>query len=182
MVNTPEQFVEIQKAALETFQAVALKSVEGFEKLAELNIQAIKATLSESSDHIKSALNIRDAKSLGDLAGLGLQPAVDKLGAYARHVYEIGTETGSEIAKILEKQFADGNKQFTAAIDELGKNAPAGSEGVVTMVKSAVSAANSAFDQVNKAAKQAVELAEQNIAAATKTATAARPAAAKKAA
>lgn len=180
MVNTPEQFIEMQKSALEAFQAVALKSVEGFEKLAELNIQAVKATLAESSEHMKSTLNIKDAKSLGDLAGVGLQPAVDKFGAYARHVYEIGSETGAEIAKILEKQFSENNKQFTAAIEELTRNAPAGSEGVVTMVKSAVSAANNAFDQVNKATKQAVELAEQNMAAATKTA--ARPAAAKKAA
>lgn len=180
MINTPEQFVEMHKAALETFQAIALKSVEGFEKLAELNIQAVKATLTEGSDHLKSTLNLKDAKSLGDLASAGMQPAVDKISAYARHVYEIQSETGAEIAKILEKQFNEGNKQFSAAVEEMTKNAPAGSEGVVTLVKSAVSAANNAYDQVNKAAKQAVELAEQNIAAATKTA--ARPAAAKKAA
>ncbi|HWS74414.1 MAG TPA: phasin family protein [Quisquiliibacterium sp.] len=180
MVNNPEQFVEMNKAALETFQAVFLKSVEGFEKLAELNIQAVKTSLAESSEHMKAAMNLKDAKSLGDLTNAGLQPAVDKFGAYARHVYEIGSETSAEIAKLLEKQFADGNKQFSAAMEEMTKNAPAGSEGVVTLVKTAMNAANNAFDQVNKATKQAVEMAEQNMAAATKTA--ARPAAAKKAA
>lgn len=178
MVTTPDQLVELNKAALETFQAVALKSVEGFEKLADLNIQAVRATLSESSEQLKAVLNIKDAKSLGELSTSGLQPAVEKFGSYARQVYEIGNETGAEIAKIFEKQFAEGNKQFTAAIDELTKNAPAGSEGVVTLVKSAVNAANNAYEQVNKATKQAVELAEQNIAAATKVP--ARAAAAKK--
>jgi hypothetical protein len=64
-----------------------------------------------------------------------------------------------------------------AAIDAFSKNAPMGSEGVVTLVKQAVTAANSAFDQVNKATKQAVEMAEANMAAATKVATKARKAA-----
>ena len=170
MVNTPEQFVEMNKAALETFQAMALTSVEGFQKLAELNMQTIKSSLAESSEHMKSALNLKDARSLGDLSNANLQPAVDKFGAYARDVYQISNETGNEIAKILEKQFSDGNKQFGAAIEEMTRNAPAGSEGMVALVKTAVTAANSAYEQVNKATRQAVDMAEQNMAAATKTA------------
>jgi len=85
-------------------------------------------------------------------------------------VYDIANETGTEIAKLFEKQFAEGSKQLNSAIDAMAQSAPAGSEGVVTFFKSAVSAANQAFDQVNKATKQAVEMAEANIAAATKAA------------
>ena len=65
--------------------------------------------------------------------------------------------------------FADSNKQLYSAIDAMAKNAPAGSEGVVNMVKQAVSSANTAFDQVSKATKQVVELAEANMAAAAKS-------------
>ncbi|MBP6817548.1 MAG: phasin family protein, partial [Burkholderiaceae bacterium] len=52
----------------------------------------------------------------------------------------------------------------------MAKNAPAGTEGMVTLVKQAVSAANNAYEQVNKATKQAVEVAEANMAAAAKSA------------
>ena len=45
MVHTPEQFVQAQKAAFDMMQSVALKSLEGFEKLAELNLQAVKASM-----------------------------------------------------------------------------------------------------------------------------------------
>lgn len=173
MVTTPEQLVQIHQETLDTFQAVALKSIEGFEKLADLNIQAIKASLAESNDQVKAVIGAKDAKSLSDFAAGVSQPAVEKFTSYAKHVYEIANDTGTEIAKLFEKQFAEGNKQLTATIEALAKNAPAGSEGVVTFVKSAVSAANTAYDQVNKAAKQAVELAEANVAAATKTARAA---------
>lgn len=170
MVNTPEQLVQLQQETLDTFQAVALKSIEGFEKLADLNIQTIKTSLSESNDQTKALFGARDAKSLGNLAsGVG-QPAAEKAASYAKHVYEIASDTGMEIAKLFEKQFTESNKQFTATIEALAKNAPAGSEGLVTLMKSAMNAANTTYEQANKAAKQAVELAEANMAAATKTA------------
>ena len=174
MINTPEQFAQINKVAFETFQTVALKSIESFEKLADLNIQATKASIAETTDHAKALLSAKDAKAFADIASGSVQPAADKITAYAKHVYDIANEAGTEIAKLFEKQFAEGNKQLNSAIDSLAKNAPPGSEGVVTFVKQAVTAANSAFDQVNKATKQAVELAEANMAAAAKAAPRAR--------
>ncbi len=169
MVTTPEQFLQIQKAALEIFQSATLTSIEGIEKLAALNVQAARASIDESTDALKSMSEVKDAKQFADLATSSVQPATDKVTAYYKHVYEIANETGSELAKLVEKQFADGNRQLYAAIDALAKNAPVGTEGVVTLVKQAVSAANTAFDQVSKATKQAVEVAEANIAAAAKT-------------
>jgi phasin family protein len=170
MINTPEQFVQLNKSALESLQAAALVSMGGFEKLAELNIQAARASIDESTLTLKTLLETKDAKAVADLASVGVQPAAEKIVAYAKHVYEITSETNTEIAKLFEKQFAEGNRQLYAAIDSLAKNAPVGSEGVVTFVKQAVSTANSAFDQVSKATKQVVEMTEANIAAAAKNA------------
>jgi phasin family protein len=181
MFTTPDQMLALHKATLEAFQAVAVKSLEGFEKLAELNMAATKSTMEESAEQLKAMFEVKDVKALADMAVGSAQPASDKMTAYAKHVYEITNETGTEIAKLVEKQFADSNRQIHAAIDALAKTAPAGSEGIVTFVKQAVSAANSAYDQVNKATKQVVEMTEANLAAAGKTA-AAGAARAKKAA
>lgn len=177
MSTSPEQFLQLNKAAFETFQTVALKSVESFEKLAELNIQAAKASITESAEQMKALSTAKDPKSFSELLAASAQPNADKVTAYAKHVYDIANETGTEIAKLFEKQFAEGNKQLSTAIDSLAKNAPAGSEGLITYLKSAVTAANSAFDQVNKATRQAVEMAEANFAAASKAAPRARKAA-----
>ncbi len=174
MVNTPEQFLQIQKTALEVFQSATITSIEGLEKLAALNVQAAKASIDESTDALKSMTDVKDAKQLAEMATVSVQPATDKVTAYYKHVYEIANETGSELAKLFEKQFAESNRQLYAAIDAMAKNAPAGSEGMVTLVKQAVTAANTAFDQVSKATKQAVEVAEANMAAAAKTTSAAR--------
>jgi len=57
-----------------------------------------------------------------------------------------------------------------SVVDNAVKNAPAGTENAVVLIKSAVAAANNAFDSVQKAAKQAANVAEANFQAVTNTA------------
>lgn len=173
MVNSPEQFASLQKAALEAFHGATVASIAGLEKLAALNAQATKASLDESAETLRSMVEVKDPKQLADFATASVQPATDKVAAYYKHVYEIANETGSELARLFERQYAESNRQLYAAIDSMARNAPAGSEGVVTLMKQAVTAANTTFDQINKATKQAVEVAEANMAAAAKTSAAA---------
>ena len=66
-------------------------------------------------------------------------------------------------------------------VDSAAKNAPAGSETAVAVMKSAVSAANNAMESVQKAVKQAAEMAEANFNTVTTSAVnAAKTTAAKK--
>jgi uncharacterized protein YegP (UPF0339 family) len=55
-------------------------------------------------------------------------------------------------------------------VDTAVKNAPAGTENAVALVKSAVAAANNAFESVQKATKQAAEVADANFQAMSSTA------------
>ena len=65
-------------------------------------------------------------------------------------------------------------------VDTAAKNAPAGSESAVAIMKSSVAAANNALESVQKAVKQATEMAEANFNAVAATATTATKQAAKK--
>ena len=49
------------------------------------------------------------------------------------------------------------------AIDNMAKNAPAGSESAVALIKTAVTASNNAYESVQKVVKQAAQAAEANI-------------------
>jgi phasin family protein len=160
-------FVPVQRQSLESAQAIALASFAGFERLTQLNVQAAKASVEESVQRSMSLLETRDVKALAETVTEFAQPSRDKFAAYAKHVYEIASETGAEIAKVVETQFSEGNRQLTASIEAMTKNSPAGSEGIVTLVKSAVTAANATWDQVNKASRQMVEMTEANVADAT---------------
>jgi phasin family protein len=167
---TPEQITTAQKANLEIIFGLTNKALESVEKLVDLNLQVVKSALAENADTAKKVLSIKDAQELLALQAGLVQPVAEKVLAYNRHLYEIASETQAEFTKATEAQFADGNAKLQAVIENVVKNAPAGSESAVALVKSAVSAANNAYESVQKAAKQAVEIAETNFQAATNAA------------
>ena len=168
---TPEQLVASQKANMETLYGLTTKAFEGVEKLVELNLQATKAALDESAVHTQAVLSVKDAQELIALQASLFQPLAEKTAAYSRHLYDIASGTGVEFSKAFEGKVAEGQAQFAAIVDNAAKNAPAGSETAVAMMKSAVAAANNAFDSVQKAVKQASDVAEANFNTMTTTAT-----------
>jgi phasin family protein len=176
---TPEQFAAANKANLETLFGLTNKAFEGVEKLVELNLQVAKAALGEAADNAKAILAVKDAQELMALQAALLQPSAEKAAAYSRHVYDIAAATGAEVTKAAEAQLADAQKKFMGAVDTAVKNAPAGSESAVSLVKSAITAANNAYESVHKAAKQAADMAEANFNAVTTTAVKATQAAPK---
>lgn len=167
---TPEQLLAAQKASVETLFGLTTKAFEGMEKLVELNLQVAKASLAEAADTTYAAMSVKDAQELLALQAGLLQPAAEKATAYSRHLYDILAGTGAEFTKTAEAQMADSQKKMLALVDTAVKNAPAGTESAVALVKSAVAAANNAYESAHKAAKQAAEVAEANFNAMTATA------------
>ena len=164
---TAEQLVAAQKANVETLLTLTSKAFEGIEKLIELNLQVAKTTLSETAENTKAALSVKDAQQLLALQASLLQPAAEKAAAYSRHLYDIAASVNGELGRVVEEQSSEAQRKFMTAVDDAAKNAPAGSESAVALVKSAVAAANNAYDNVNKAAKQAADVAEANFQALT---------------
>ena len=161
MLN-PEQVIAAQKTGVETLFGLTTKAFEGVEKLIELNLQVARTTMSETAENLKAALSAKDAQELLTLQASLLQPAAEKAAAYSRHLYDIAAAVNAELTRVVEEQTGETQRKFMDAIDEAAKNAPAGSESAVALVKSAVAAANNAYDGVNKAAKQAADVAEAN--------------------
>ena len=167
---TVEQIVNTQKTNIDTFFGLSGKAFEGVEKLVELNLSAAKSAMAEAAQNTKLVLSAKDPQELVALQTSLMQPAAEKAAAYTRHVYDIAAATNAEVARVAEEQVNDAQKKFMSAVDTAVKNAPAGSENAVTLVKSALAAANNAYESVHKAAKQAADVAEANFQAMTTTA------------
>jgi len=167
MFATPAQFNEIQKGQIDTLYALSHAVFGATEKLADLNLAAAKALLDESSETAQSYLGVKDAKEFASLNAGFAQPTLEKFVSYNRNLYSIAAAAGAEISKIVEVRIADTNRKIAEMVDFAAKNAPAGSESAVSLIKNAVAASNSAYDTFSKAAKQVVSAAESNIAAAT---------------
>jgi len=167
---TPEQIAAAQKAQLETLFSLASKSVDNMEKLIDLNLQAMKTSLQESADHTMALMSVKDLQELTSLQSGWMQPMAEKMLSYSRHAYEILSGAQAELAKTAESQIAETHKKFMDMAETAAKNAPAGTETAVAMMKSAMNAANNAYDSVQKVTKQAAEAVEANLNAVTSTA------------
>ncbi len=167
MTQLPKEMLESQKATLEAMMAFQGTVFGGFEKLVDLNLKVMKATMDEASQKTQEAMGIKDAQDAVAMTSGLIQPSADKAAAYSKHVYDIVSGVQADLAKLAEGKVAEGQKQFHAAVEQISRNAPTGSEGTISMIKSSLAQATAAYDSMSKAAKQAAEAAEKNLHAAT---------------
>lgn len=144
---------KLQTDALETTSAAAAKTMEGFRKLAQLNIETARASLEQSSEQINALLSVRDTQTLAELVTSFAKLSPDKFTAYANAVYAISRETGTDIGALVEKQVAQSNEQISAAIAALAQNAPSGSGAAVDFITQSIEAAKDAYAQMQSAAE-----------------------------
>jgi len=167
MYVTPDQITGYSKAGFETLFTLARSNFAVYEKLAALNFNATKGAFEDGLNHTRALMSARDVQEYVNLNTAAAQPAIEKLIAYSRSVYELSAGQQAEFTRLVEGQAADMNKTFAGLLDKFAKNAPAGSDIAIAAVKSALGAATTAYDSFTKATKQATEIAEANIAAAT---------------
>lgn len=167
MSAIPQHVAASQKAVLDNMLAAQGTLFAGFEKLINLNLKVVKATLDEVAEKSQQAVQIKDAQDAVAFTSGLVQPNAEKSLAYSKHVYDILSGVQVDLSKLSEDQIAQGQQQVAEAIDQISKNAPTGSEGAVALLKSSLATANNAYDSVNKAVRQATDAAESNINAAT---------------
>lgn len=160
----PNQFAAAQKSNLNHLFALTNLAFDGFQKLTELNLQAIRTTLAEGQDNVEAVLAGKDLREVFAVQGKLAQPAAEKAVAYARHVYEIASNTQVELTKAVEAQYEQHNRNVQAFVDTYVKNAPAGSEAITGLLQSSVAAASSTYQSFQDAAKQTAEIAKANFA------------------
>ncbi len=163
----PQQIIAGQKASLGNLLAFQGALLDGFEKLVDLNLKVLKTSFDDVSKKSQQAAQLQDVQEALSFAAALVQPNADQAVAYGKDVYALVSDIQSNVSKITEAQLAQCQQQIQDAIEQLGKNAPAGSEGAIALLKSSLATANSAYDAFAKSARQAAEVAESNISAAT---------------
>ncbi|MGB7181089.1 MAG: TIGR01841 family phasin [Burkholderiaceae bacterium] len=166
---TPTDFTQFQAESMKAANAFVAKSFEGFQKLSQLNTRVAQSAMEQSAEQVKSLMSAKDPKAMTELLS-GNTPSAEVFSGYAKEAYEIAAQTNADVVSLIEEQVAEGNKKVDAAIDAMAKNAPAGTEGAINMIKQGLSVSRSAYEQASKATKQFAQTAEANVAAASKPA------------
>ena len=166
MINTTEQFIANSKANLQSLESLTSQACTGVEKLVELNLATYKAVLGESFGNVQTVLDAKSPQEFLALQSGLLKPLAEKSAAYFQHVQTIATESSAEVTKAVEAKMAEAQKSFTGVVENLAKNAPAGTESAVAAFKSALSAGQNAIETAQASAKKVAEVAQSNFAAA----------------
>lgn len=167
MLSYQEQFSNATRsqfeATLELMSSLASKTFEGMEKLVDLNMNVVRNSLEESNTAMQQLLAAKDPQTFFSTTAAQAQPNAEKALAYARHLATIASGLQAEFTKATEAQLAENNRKVVALVEEVSKNAPAGSENVIAFMKSAIGNASAGYEQLSKSTKQAVEAMEINI-------------------
>ena len=168
MNNPAEQIIAANKANLDAFEGAATKAYAGAEKLVELNLAASKAALGETFNHARAVLSVKTPQEFMSLQAAFFQPLAEKSTAYFMHVQSIATEGSADFTKQFEASLADAQKAMNASVDQLVKNAPAGSEAAVAAFQNAMSQGQKAVETAQATIQKASATAQANFVAASK--------------
>ncbi len=165
-----EQILAANKNAVAEAQNIAATAFAGFEKLVALNMATTKSALFDNNADILASFTVKSPADLFTAPTALVTPLAEQAVAYGRSVYAIASETSAELSQVAEEKAAEVQKAFHAAVDNMAKNAPAGSETLVSAIKTAVTAGQNAIDSAKSSAKKAMQVAEQQAATMTDTA------------
>jgi len=167
MISNSDQYTAVNKAFFESqlaaFQELTSIAMGGTEKIVALNLAAAKESAEETSSAVKELLSAKDPQAFLALATKYAKPNVEKVAAYNQHLTSIVTETKAGFSKLADQQTAEVRAKVGNFVDTVAKNAPAGSEGVIAMLKSSVEKTNEGIEKFHVATKHAIDTTQAHL-------------------
>lgn len=160
MFSNTDQYTSASKAVFESqmnaINALTRIVVDGTDKIVTLNMATFKALTDDAIVAAKNLLAAKDSQAFLSLATEYATPNIEKVSAYSRDLTDIVSTTKADFSKVGESQVAEVQSKVSGVVDSIEKNAPAGSEKAIAMLKSSVAKGNDGYEKMNSAAKQAV--------------------------
>lgn len=150
-------------ANLALYATLASKTFENMEKLISLNINAVKASMEETATATRQVLAAKDPQEFFALVSSQSKPNFEKAISYGSHLANIAGSTQSEFTKAAESQLAQLSRKAAELMEDATRKAPAGSEGLAALMKTALGNATATYEQMTRTAKQAADAIGANI-------------------
>lgn len=167
MFNKNEQIaVEAQKAIDATLDLVTT-SIQGVEKLTQIQLETSRQILEETSKAIKELSGVSDAKEMFARVNAIAVQTVEKNLASARNAYDIVSDVQAKINQVAEERIQSLQQAALTSVDGLTQLNPNGSNFASDTLKTWINSANQAVSAMHKAAAQVTEFTHSNLNAAS---------------
>jgi phasin family protein len=171
MFTNPEQFANATKTLfdlqMQTFNALASKTVKGVEQVVALNMATAKNSVEGT---LAAGKDMSEAKDPGAaLAALQarLRPGTGGAAQYGEQLKSIIDDMQKEFRQAADTHVAEARSTLSALIYDVTQNVKPGQENAVEIIKAAIDNAFKGYEQVTQATRQAVQTVEEQIAKAS---------------
>jgi len=125
---------------LELWTAIHLTLLDSVDKLAALNLQAVREALGESSALASRCLDAGGPQEASAAASGTVPPSVERLGAYTRQLTDIANEMRLGLGKLVQDEMADVQRRAAVSMQEMVSQQDVGSDTLLPWLQSAVDA------------------------------------------
>lgn len=160
---SPEQLASTQKARLDSMFILASKTLDGWQKLIDQNLQATRSTLTDAQERLPKARPFNDPQAARVLQMSLIGPPAEKIQTYNGDLYGIVASTQAELAAAAGTQFETHHRNVQTALASFMRSAPAGSKAAIAAVKSTISSANTLSETVRNTVQQAAKVTGSSI-------------------
>ena len=171
MFTNPEQFASATKTLfdlqMQTFNALASKTVQGVEQVVALNMATAKNSMEKTLEAGKEMSQAKDPKAALDAISARMKPGMANATAYSEELKTIIEDMQKEFRQAADTHVAEAKTTLTALIYDVTQNVKPGSENAVEVIKSAIDNVFQGYEKVTQATRQAVQTVEEHVAKAT---------------
>lgn len=164
MFTSPEQFANATKTLfdlqMQTFNALASKTVKGVEQVVSLNMNAAKASMDGSLQAGRDMSQASDPRAAMDAFKARMQPGMMNATEYRAQLKAIIDEMHEEFRHAADSHVAEAKSTLSALIYDVTENVKPGSENAVEIIKTAIDNVFKGYEQVTQATRQAVQTVE----------------------
>ncbi len=138
---TPENslFIQIQQQALDQSVAMSGHSLDAIGRFNQLHLQTIKVSLEEAGERLAELVTAGSGLAAADVLSRWFSPGGARLESWMGHFRTITSETGTELAKDMERQIVGNGSSLRSALEATVLNDPAGTQGMFPWMQPAES-------------------------------------------
>jgi phasin family protein len=162
-----EQFSKLSANGFENILRVAQISLDTSERLLKQQFEQSKQVLEANVQAGKELASLTDPQQILAQTNKLLTQSFETSISHTHSIYDIVSQTRSELAALTEESFGRFNKAFISDLESLTQNGPAGSDAAVNALKSSFAAAAAAVNSMTRTAQQVADIAENSIKAAS---------------
>ncbi|MGB4672403.1 MAG: phasin family protein [Azovibrio sp.] len=164
-MNTPksEQIAAAQKANAEAMLALMRSTLDNIEKLATLNLSAMREGIQAGAENASNLLEAKDPKQALAVQATIAEPGLERTRSYYHNLYELVLNMQKDITSVMESHYKSLSENAESAIEATTSNLPAGGDVFATALKSMLQASSQVFDRMNFMAQQMAQITDSNL-------------------